>query len=239
MAPPVKAAAANGRKNTAMKDGLPELLEISSRLMARQGFHGTSMRDLAEASGRSIAGLYHYFRNKEELLYLINFRGFSTVKKTLTTMLEALTAPEERLYALILNHVSYFALHRNEMRVMLWGTQSLSAEAAKTITELKGAYGKVAQAVVQDAIVHLTGAPLSEIELEKQTYLLFGMMNWVYGWYEPKRHGAVGELADDVYATFLTGAAGDRQTLPGRVAVQKLFRDYRSLRLWDDEGGGK
>ena len=39
----------------------------ATRHFAAQGFHGTSMRDIATAAGCSIAALYHHFQDKEEL----------------------------------------------------------------------------------------------------------------------------------------------------------------------------
>ncbi len=63
--------------NERYRGNVQEILGQSSRLMARVGFHGTSMRELARETGRSLAGLYHYFRSKEELLFLINYHGFT------------------------------------------------------------------------------------------------------------------------------------------------------------------
>ena len=40
---------------------------VALRLFTRQGYHGTSVREIAEAAGISIGNLYNYYRNKEEL----------------------------------------------------------------------------------------------------------------------------------------------------------------------------
>ena len=60
----------------AMSPGMADILRTSCELMATKGFHGTSMRDLAHATGRSVSGLYHHFQGKEDLLFLINYHGF-------------------------------------------------------------------------------------------------------------------------------------------------------------------
>ena len=51
----------NGVPNDRHRESLQDILDKSSRLMAEVGFHGPTMRDLARATGRSLAGLYHYF----------------------------------------------------------------------------------------------------------------------------------------------------------------------------------
>jgi AcrR family transcriptional regulator len=44
-----------------------EILEVALALVARQGFHRTSVRDIADAVGLTQAGLLHYFDSKDEL----------------------------------------------------------------------------------------------------------------------------------------------------------------------------
>ncbi|WP_159501734.1 TetR/AcrR family transcriptional regulator [Microbacterium sp. 18062] len=44
-----------------------EILHAALDVIARQGFHGASVRELADAVGLSQAGLLHYFDSKEEL----------------------------------------------------------------------------------------------------------------------------------------------------------------------------
>lgn len=46
-----------------------QLIDTALRLFARQGFDNTSIKDLAEAAGVAQGLFYHYFRNKEELLF--------------------------------------------------------------------------------------------------------------------------------------------------------------------------
>ncbi|HLK43031.1 MAG TPA: helix-turn-helix domain-containing protein, partial [Thermoleophilia bacterium] len=46
-----------------------QLLEVALEVFARQGFHGTSMDEVAEAAGVTKPVLYQHFRSKR-LLYL-------------------------------------------------------------------------------------------------------------------------------------------------------------------------
>ena len=53
------------------------ILDIALSLMAQRGVDGTSMRDLASATGLNVASLYHYFPSKRELLVaVLQERGF-------------------------------------------------------------------------------------------------------------------------------------------------------------------
>jgi AcrR family transcriptional regulator len=53
------------------------ILDAALSLMAQRGVDGTSMRDLATATGLNVASLYHYFPSKRDLLVaVLDERGF-------------------------------------------------------------------------------------------------------------------------------------------------------------------
>lgn len=53
------------------------ILDTALSLMAQRGVDGTSMRDLAGATGLNVASLYHYFPSKRDLLVaVLEERGF-------------------------------------------------------------------------------------------------------------------------------------------------------------------
>ena len=54
-----------------MSDLRQQILITAKNLFIQQGYHGLSMRQIAEALGVSKAALYYYFRDKEELLLAI------------------------------------------------------------------------------------------------------------------------------------------------------------------------
>lgn len=45
-----------------------EIIEIARQVFTKQGYHHTSMNDIAEASGLRKGSLYHHFKGKEELM---------------------------------------------------------------------------------------------------------------------------------------------------------------------------
>lgn len=58
---------------------LSKLLHHAAHIFCEKGYEGASMRDLSRAAGMSLAGLYHYFESKEDLLYLIQKHTFRTI----------------------------------------------------------------------------------------------------------------------------------------------------------------
>jgi AcrR family transcriptional regulator len=203
-----------GRENkkTAGKNnnGLERILKESAKLLARQGYHGTSMRDLAETTGHSLAGLYHYLDSKEDLLFKINESGFTSLLENAKKVIEEQVKPEAKLRAVIGNHIDFFSNHMNEMRVMVFGTQDIDKKRSRLISDLKDDYARIINRVVADYIQSHSGDRPDEKEVSRKTYLLFGMMNWIYGWYSKNEHGSADELADDIYQTFTEGCVRRR-----------------------------
>lgn len=187
-------------RNLPFDTRLEHLLAAAARVFAAKGYHATTMRDLSRASGMSLAGMYYYVRGKDELLYLIQERCFTRVLEEAQAALEAVDDPAERLRAFIHHHVTFFAAHRAEMKVLSHEAESLSRQRLSGITALKRRYVNLLLRLIADAC--------PDAELPHRTvlaYALFGMMNWIYTWYDPAGPLAPPALADHFSQLYLQG----------------------------------
>ena len=76
------------RKDHIAVANLARIIEVTLKLSNKKGFHATSLRDLAKASGLSMGGLYAYFGNKTMLLSMI-------LGEVTTAVTEVLTSPPD------------------------------------------------------------------------------------------------------------------------------------------------
>ncbi|HEY2986623.1 MAG TPA: TetR/AcrR family transcriptional regulator [Candidatus Binatia bacterium] len=182
---------------------LQELLKCAAKIFAEKGFHRTSIRDIARASGMSLAGLYYYFRTKEELLYLIQERCFLTLLQRWETTGDPKTDVRGRIRAFAENHLSFFFHNTFEMKVMAHEDESLTGEFEEKILILKRRYVKI----LMDLVAELQGPERGkEVDLRTATFALFGMMNWIYTWYHPKRDLPLPELIEQMMRIYFFGA---------------------------------
>src|ERR1700731_246762 len=93
------------------------ILRHAAHVFCEKGYEGASIRDISRTSGVSLAGLYHYIKSKQELLYLIQIHTFKTIVARLEKSLAGVTEPVERLRILVHNHLDYFLQHPVEMKV--------------------------------------------------------------------------------------------------------------------------
>src|SRR6059036_2631126 len=183
---------------------LDHLLARAARVFADKGYHPTTMRDLAAASGMSLAGMYYYVRGKEELLAKIQERCFTRVLDGAERAVAARTGdPVERLQAFIRHHVTFFAQHMAEMKV-------LSHEPDRSVSALKRRYVDLLETLLRDAAPEETA-----VQRSAAAYALFGMMNWIYNWYDPAGEIDPGRLADLIARIFVGGFAEARSTVQG------------------------
>src|SRR2546430_10341210 len=94
---------------------LDHFLSRAAKVFADQGYHSTTMRDLAAATGMSLAGMYYYVRGKEELLHRIQERCFTRVlagaQRALAGLRPGHPHPVPRPQAVLSHPVTVFASH--------------------------------------------------------------------------------------------------------------------------------
>jgi AcrR family transcriptional regulator len=181
---------------------LQQILKTSANIFAEKGFHRTSVRDIARATKMSLAGLYYYFTTKEELLYLIQERCFVTLLDRWEEAAKPELDTRTRIRIFAENHLSFFWHNMHEMKVMAHEDESLTGEFNDKILVLKRRYVKV----LMDLIAELQdreGGPA--IDLRVATFSLFGMMNWIYTWYQPKRDLSLPQLMEQILRVYFLG----------------------------------
>ena len=204
---------------------LEHILRTSARIFAEKSYHSTSMRDISRATGVSLAGLYHYCKSKEELLFLIQDHCFGRVLERFEQRIKEVSDPFEKLKIFIDNHLSFFAANMAEMKVLSHEAESLAGELHKHVSTKKDKYAKLARRILRE--MQEQQAANARVDLTVATYALFGMMNWIYNWYDPRGKLSVAQLVDNITRLFLAGflssspesSALSRSRVPEKVSV--------------------
>src|SRR5690242_5658011 len=129
---------------------LGKILAHATKVFYEKGYEGASMRDLARTSGTSLSGLYYYFESKEKLLYLIQKHTFSTIVGRLRERLDEVSDPEERIRALIFNHLEYFLANREAMKVLSHEADVLKNGFGAEVAAIKREYYRLCMGLLDD-----------------------------------------------------------------------------------------
>jgi AcrR family transcriptional regulator len=174
------------------------VLAAAATVFADRGFHRASVRDVVAEAGMSLAGLYHYFPSKADLLHEIAVRAFDSLLARLDAAPPG--TPRQRLTTLVHNHLSFFLSRPHEMTVLVREADCLPATLEAGIAEKKRCYYQRCHEILREL-----DARKSEEELRLAALALFGMLNWTHSWYRPERDGSPERLTERMLALFLDG----------------------------------
>ena len=180
---------------------LAKILAHATSVFCEKGYEGASMRDLSRASGMSLAGLYYYFESKERLLFLIQKHTFSTIVRRLKTRLEGVDDPEQRIRIFILNHVEYFLANQAAVKVLSHEAEVLKNGFAAELAAIKREYYRICLGLIEE-LKRDRGFQLSS---RIAVLSLFGMMNWIYTWHNPRVDADAESIAREMGDIFLRG----------------------------------
>ena len=180
---------------------LGHILDHATEVFCLKGYEGASMRDLSRATGMSLAGLYHYFESKERLLFLVQKHTFTTILDNLKARLEHVTDPEQRIRIFIENHLEYFVSNQQGLKVLSHEDESLKNGLSAEIAGIKREYYRICLRLMED----LRRDRGLDFNARTAVMSLFGMINWIYTWYNPRVDGNADALAEQMGNIVLNG----------------------------------
>jgi AcrR family transcriptional regulator len=166
------------------------ILRQAATLFARFGYVGSSISMIAEACGVSKALLYHYYPDKDAILFGILHGHLETL---IAAVEEASTGGDakDRLYSISAALLDCYRDAGAEHRIHIASLKLLPPEKQETLRGMERKLVGVFAEAISAAVPGIGHGPL----LKPLTMSLFGMLNWHYLWF---REG--GALSRDDYA---------------------------------------
>ncbi|MBV8605462.1 MAG: TetR family transcriptional regulator [Pelomonas sp.] len=171
-----------------------QILAAAARLFALKGFAAASMNEVAEACAVTKPTLYHYVRDKQQLLVQICEQRLAELATLVAEVDAAGLGPDAKLRALIERFVAGYGQAQHEHRVLTEDLRFLPEPERERLLALE----RGVVAAFADAL-RAVRPELATARLDKPlTMLLFGMINWTFTWLRPD-----GELSHDAIATIV------------------------------------
>ena len=151
-----------------------DILAVGSQLFIQQGYHGLSMRQIAEAVGVSKAALYYHFEDKEELFLAILERSLDQIAAILDSIRTEQRSTRQQIQELVKNILEQPAESRAFIRLASQEMAQLSAPARRKFnrTYHERFINKI-QAILQAGIER---GELKAVDPSVATWALLGMM---------------------------------------------------------------
>ena len=192
----------SGKHDPAQRKG--KMLAKARELFWKNGYEGTSIRDIAAAYGCKPANVYNYFSTKEDILYEVLLEGHELLVGSADTVAaDAGLEPLEKLHTIISTHVST-TLREKRSGKMLMDSElvHLSSAKRKKIIEIRNNYEALLCGVVQD---NIDRGVFKAINVKLSVYMLASMINRTRLWFSPKGELTAEQIGDFIFELFVQG----------------------------------
>jgi AcrR family transcriptional regulator len=169
-----------------------EIIDAALKLFAQQGYHSTTLDEVATVIGVSKATLYYYFRNKEEIIRAILHRSLDRMKQTLEIRKSPLST-REKLRQFIEYHV-VFASDNAELANITFEQLNILPKRSREVVKRKQRevvtfLQNLLQQGIDEGIVSIDDTKMA-------AFAIIGMCNWAYHWYRPEGKMRPRHIAD-------------------------------------------
>jgi AcrR family transcriptional regulator len=153
----------------------------ASTLFYERGFAATSIRDIAEAACISSSTMYHYFENKQEVLYAITTKFMEDfVAATVPVLRDRTRTPAARMREIVRIHLEMSDDRRPELLIGNPIRYALSPAQQREGIRLQAAYHDAVRDVIAE------GCASGEFRVEEvgvATMAVLDMLNGVREWF--------------------------------------------------------
>jgi AcrR family transcriptional regulator len=157
------------------------VLDAAAALFSKKGYEGTSLRDIAAASGMQAGSIYCHFSSKADIFLSVQREGIRQLIEAVESAAEGLGDPWRRLEAACAAHAKTLLDESDFAAVLLHVTPSRNLDLWDQLAALRDEYEDIFRQLVDDLPLPI-GSNRKYLRLA-----ILGTLNWSHHWYRPGR----------------------------------------------------
>jgi TetR/AcrR family transcriptional regulator len=158
-----------------------EILHAALRAFRERGYFATTLDDIAERLGVGKTALYHYFPDKEAILYACHQESLAELDRIMRGTRRYASATE-RLAYVIREHVRVMT-DTLEGSPLAFEVPALSPARQRPIIAARDRYERALRRVITEGI---SAGEFREVEPKIAVFAILGAVNWIARWYRPE-----------------------------------------------------
>lgn len=179
-----------------------QVMEAALSLFSQKGYHGTTVRDIAEESGMLSGSLYAHVASKEEILFELVVRAADQFMVALTPIVDGPGTASEKLRRAMAAHIKVVAGSLEAATVFLHEWKALSPERGALILERRKQVDQLFARIIAQGIA---AGEFRDLDPRFARLLVLSACNWLYAWYDPEGPLQPEEIADQFSHLLLRG----------------------------------
>ncbi|MBT3227286.1 MAG: TetR/AcrR family transcriptional regulator [Deltaproteobacteria bacterium] len=212
------------------------IIDTAAELFHKKGYSSTSLDDVAKALGISKPALYHYVKNKNELLTIIYTQTFENIFMDTYEISNMDLLPDEKLRRIIRHHITNIIMKDLYMFSVFFSEENrLPKRDFNKIREEKRRYTGIIEKILEEG---MSQGLFVKTDPRLQAYAIIGMCNWIYKWYKVGETRFSPEQISDYFIQLLEGGylvvdEADQPAQIGKTGKKKQGkRNYRKEKIY-------
>ena len=179
-----------------------EILDCAAQLFRKQGFKGTSVKEIAGAIGIEPPSLYNHISSKNKILEELLMQMAHLFTQGMTEISDSSLSPLEKLEKLVGLHVRLTVQHTDAIALITGEWVHLSNDAKPAYLSLRNDYEQKFKSILEEA------QQLQQIRIIDIDIALFSMLStlhWLYSWYSRQDNVNPIELEKQIITCLIKG----------------------------------
>jgi len=177
----------------------------SVELFIKKGYHQTTVREIAKATGMSMGALYDYIRTKEDILFLVCDHIHTTVSNKLKNSFTEEKNALENLKVAISEYYTIIDEIQDYMLLLYQETKSLNKNARKYVFKAELELTEIFENILKQCIKEKSiGLKNTEVKLVAQNIMVVGQM-WAFRRWVLSRDNTLNSYIERQTALILNG----------------------------------
>jgi AcrR family transcriptional regulator len=202
------------------KSAIPELrlrqiTGAAEQLFSRQGYHATTIRQVAQAVDLQGGSLYAHIASKEDVLAAIVERAADEFQSAIGPIVAEQLPAAERLRRAVRAHIAVIAANPSAATVYFQDWRHLSPARQAAVRRRRDDYERLWRSLVADG---LADGSFAGVEPRLAATACLSLCNWTYQWYDPAGSLSPEAIADQFCDLLLRGLQAE--PVPTRKAVE-------------------
>jgi len=177
------------------------ILRTAAQLFLEKSYGRTSLNDVADRLNITKPTLYHYFRNKEDILLGCYRWGGALIEESLNKIAVQYGTGLEKVEAFIYAYATVMTVNFGRC-VMRLDEGDLSGKARTEVRTYKRKIDRRLRSFIQEGIEDGSIVPC---DTKIAAFSIAGALNWICMWYEPEGPLSAEEIASQFARTLTQG----------------------------------
>lgn len=159
-----------------------EILQAALRAFRERGYHATTLEDIAGVLGLRKTALYHYFPDKEAILYACHLESLAELRRLVLEARARFGGASDQLAHIIREHVRVMT-DTLQGSPLAFEVTALSPAHQREIIAGRDAYERELRETIERGI---RAGELRSTNAKIAVFAILGAINWIARWYRPE-----------------------------------------------------